>query len=133
MTRTSALALLFAALCVAGPRSANQQLFSSYSVIELTLKAPLGDLFAQDEDAANVSGELSYRDEAGHDVTIDNVTVSERGNTSKQGNECRFPKLKLRLEASDARERSIFRGTAVVKIGTHCGDSPDGALSKKYG
>jgi hypothetical protein len=133
MPTKTALAFLFAALSVAGRRPADQQLFASYSVLELTLKAPLGDLFAQDEDEANVSGILSYRDETGRDVTIEHVAISERGNTSKQENECRFPKLKLRLEASDARERSIFRDSDVVKIGTHCGDSPDGTLSRKYG
>jgi hypothetical protein len=123
-----------AVACIAGQRAVEPDLFSSYSVIELTLKAPLSDLFATDEDDnASVTGALSFRGANGREVTLDNVTVSERGHTSKQANQCRFPKLKLRLERSDARADSIFRNMDIVKIGTHCGESPDGALTKKFG
>ena len=61
------------------------------------------------------------------------VAISVRGNTSKQESECAFPKLKLRFEAGDARDASIFRNAAAVKIGTHCGESDDGSLTTKYG
>jgi hypothetical protein len=129
-----ALVLLIAFACVAVQRAAEPGVFSSYSVIELTLRAPLSDLFAKDDDNdASVTGTLSFRDASGRQVTLDNVAISERGNTSKQANECRFPKLKLRLDKSEARDASMFRNMDTIKLGTHCGESPDGTLTKKYG
>jgi hypothetical protein len=129
-----ALVLAIALACVGVQRAAEPGIFSSYSVVELTLKAPLSDLFAKDEDDnASVTGALSFQDADGRVVTLDNVEVSERGNTSRQASECPFPKLKLRLEKSAAREASVFRNMDTVKLGTHCGESPDGTLTKKYG
>ncbi len=103
--------LLIALACVAGQRAAEPDLFSSDSVIELTLKAPLSDLFAKDENKdASVTGALSFRSADGREVTLDNVAVSERGNTSKQASECRFPKLKLAArEERGARRLDIPR------------------------
>jgi hypothetical protein len=129
----SALALLVAVLSVIGQRPASPDLFSSFAIVEFTLKAPLAELFADERADAAVTGAVSVRGADGGEVTIDHVLVSERGNTSKQENECRFPKLKLRFEASDAREASIFQHKNTVKIGTHCGESADGILTKKYG
>ena len=129
------LALLAAAfLCLGARPPETAGIFSSYSVVELTLKAPLADLFAKDEDEdASVVGTLSYRDANGRDVVLDNVSVSERGNSSRQERECRFPKLRLRFEPGDAREASLFQNMSSVKIGTHCGNSPDDTLTPKYG
>ncbi len=130
----SALAVLIALSTVIAQRAAEPDLFSSYAVVELTLKAPLSDLFAKDaDDDASVTGSVSFRGADGREVTLDHVVVSERGNTSKDARECRFPKLKLRLESGDARESSMFRNMNTVKIGTHCGESPDTSLTKKYG
>jgi hypothetical protein len=128
----SAAVLLVAVLTLA-TSPASPDLFSSYAIVELTLEAPLSDLFAQQEDDdAAVDGKLSYRAPDGGQVVVDHVEVSERGNTSRQQNECRFPKLKLRFAAGRA-DASIFQHMDVVKIGTHCGESPDQTLTKKYG
>ena len=108
-------------------------LFSSYAIVELTLEAPLSDLFAQQEDDdAAVDGKVSYRAPDGGQVVVDDLEVSERGNTSRQQNECRFPKLKVRFAAGTA-DASIFRHMDVVKIGTHCGESPDQTLTRSAG
>src|SRR2546428_3165934 len=116
-------------------------LFSSYSVLDATLEAPLNDLFAkaQAQPEYSVKGTLRYADPAGGQggrgdpVTIDNIDVSVRGNTSKAETECPFPKLKLHFAPGGAAGSSIFSGMKAVKIGTHCGELPGEELSAKFG
>jgi hypothetical protein len=92
--------------------------------IALTLEAPLRELFAKGEENENFSvpGRLSYKDpSSGADVQRD-AQVSVRGHTSRRETECTFPKLKLKFKEGNE-----------LKIGTHCGESADEALSAKYG
>src|SRR5262249_44403004 len=112
------------------------ELFSSYSPIDVSLKAPFDDLFAgaQMDAEYTVAGTISYKDaSSGNNVTIDNVELSVRGRTSKRETECAFPKLKLRFSAAQSVKGSIFNGMKAVKIGTHCGDQADGELTERFG
>jgi hypothetical protein len=88
----------------------------------LTLDAPLSELFQKDSgnEEVAVRGTLSYKGPDGADVSLRDVMVSVRGHTSET--ECSFPKLKLKA-----------KGSGALKIGTHCGETPDDTLSKKYG
>src|SRR5436190_13212010 len=107
------------------------ELFSSYSSVDFSLKAPLDDLFAgaQKDPEYAVTGAVSYKDAStGKEITIEDVEVSVRGRTSKRETECTFPKLKLRFSGPESVERSIFHGMKAVKIGTHCGDQADDEL-----
>ena len=129
-------AILAAGLSLFGAQSAPPapgDLFSSYGVVNVTLEAPLEDLFSKSQNNAEhaVKGVLRFADAAGHDTAIENIDVSVRGNTSKNETECSFPKLKLRFPAGAASP--IFGNVKAVKIGTHCGELPDGQLTPKYG
>lgn len=126
-------AFLVAALLLVPPAA---QLFSSDAPIELTLEAPLQKLFDKgiDDDKFSVQGVLSYRDAGtGADVVVPDVDVSVRGHTSKREAECTFPKLKIKFDKADARERSIFAGLDGLRVGTHCGESPGEERTPKFG
>jgi hypothetical protein len=113
-----------------------ENLFSSYDPLNVTLEAAFDDLLRQmRQDATySVTATLSYMDPNVGDVHLSNVEVSARGHTSLRAGECEFPKLKLKFHATNGRPPgSLFDGVTTVKIGTHCGDSPDDVLSAKYG
>jgi hypothetical protein len=129
---TVALSALGPLATAATDRSPNA-LFSSYDVLPLQLEAPFNDLFAHarvDEEYA-VTGTLSYT-HGGRGVRVDGVKVSVRGNTSRRETECAFPKLKVLLPAN-ADAGPLLAGVASLKIGTHCGESPEDTLTPKYG
>src|SRR5262249_4790065 len=101
----------------------------------LELKAPFNDLFrhARTDEEYEVTGTLTYHDNE-RPVIIDGVTIGVRGNTSRQENECPFPKLKVRLpDAAARRAAPPFDGPSSIKIGTHCGEAPDDGITIKYG
>jgi hypothetical protein len=132
---------LLAALVIVGLASVtarggvNTDVFAGDTPAELTLEAPLTELFDRSEKdpEASVKGQLTWRG-SGSDqgVTLKDVEVSERGHTSRQSRECAFPKLKLDLTDSE-RTGSPLEGVDVLKLGTHCGDRADGELTPKYG
>jgi hypothetical protein len=106
------------------PAAAPVDLLSGNGVIDLTLEAPLQQLFAKgsEDEKFSVPGRVSYKDpSSGVDVQRE-AQVSVRGHTSRRETECSFPKLKLTFKEGDE-----------LKIGTHCGESADDALSPKYG
>lgn len=98
-------------------------IFSSTDPLAITLEAPLRELFAKDEDVNfSVPGVVSYKDPSSGAEAKREAQVSVRGHTSRRETECTFPKLKLKFKEGD-----------VLKIGTHCGEASDEALSPKYG
>ena len=123
--------LAFVALLLsaqAQPPQAEQKLtrlLEGNTPVALTLEAPLQDLFARgaEDEAVTVPGTLRFKDPStGADVELPGLEVSVRGHTSRRETECTFPKLKLKL-----------KGAGSIKIGTHCGEAQDDALSAKYG
>ncbi|MGH9409650.1 MAG: hypothetical protein ACRD1V_09385 [Vicinamibacterales bacterium] len=136
-------ALLAAAACCASisavlgaQRRTVQQpatdVFDGTTAVELTLTAPLRELFTKSEHDQKyfVTGSVAYRDAAAVDTTIDNVDVEVRGHTSQK--ECSFPKLKIDFHKG-ARIPAPFTGLSGFKIGTHCGENPAGAKTSKFG
>lgn len=109
-------------------------LFDGTSSVELTLTAPLTDLFAHDADEhETVRGSLSYRDpSSGTSVVLPDIRVSVRGHTSRRESECSFPKLRIKLPTS-ASAPMPFTGMAGFKIGTHCGEAPPDTLTPNFG
>jgi hypothetical protein len=109
-------------------------LFASGDVLEVTLDAPFDALIAKsrtDQDFS-VRGTLTYADpRTGQTVTLKDVTISTRGNTSRRTTECSFPKLKVVFDAPGGQS-GLFDGPA-IKIGTHCSDKADGELTPKFG
>ena len=120
--------LLFAAAATASA------LFSSYDVVSLQLKAPFNELFdhARTDDTYSVTGTLSFTDN-GEPVTIDGVTLTLRGHTSRRESECRFPKLKVDIPKASKRANGMLAGTGAIRIGTHCGEAPDEGVTASFG
>jgi hypothetical protein len=119
------------ALAVAVAASA---LFSSSEPLPLELRAPFNELFdhARTDERYAVTGALTYRD-GGRPVSIEEVKITLRGNTSRNENECAFPKLKLQLPDGARPSAALFDGMGSIKIGTHCGEAPDEGVTIKYG
>ena len=116
--------LLSSGVLLAQQGAAPADLLAGNGVMALTLEAPLQQLFAkgEDDEKFSVPGRVSYKDpSSGVDVQRE-AQVSVRGHTSRRETECTFPKLKLTFKEGDE-----------LKIGTHCGESADEALSPKYG
>src|SRR5919201_1414908 len=129
------LAIAVSLLSLSAPAKTAATFFSSYDMFEATLTAPLDELFAEihKNPEATVAGTLTYADSAnGEEVTIDVAEISVRGRTSKAETECTFPKLKLRF-ADHSTTGTVFDGMKAVKIGTHCGESPDDELTARFG
>jgi hypothetical protein len=122
-----AVAVLFAVLLSSSASlpqpAAAPDIFTSTDPLTITLEAPLHELFARDdEENFSVPGLVSYADPSSGAVLKREAQVSVRGHTSRRETECTFPKLKLKFKEGD-----------VMRIGTHCGEASDEALSPKYG
>jgi hypothetical protein len=137
MTARLPIAMVLALSALATlPASAGAQspsLFSTYDVLPITLEAPFNELFerAQSNAAYAVTGRLSYTHD-GREVAVEEVKITLRGNTSRRGSECTFPKLKLQLPAS-AAAGPLGAANDSLKLGTHCGEVADDKLTVKYG
>lgn len=127
------LALPMAAALLTVPTgAAPTDLLTGPGTISLTLTAPLADLRsrAARDDKAAVTGTV-HLDPLGGAASFD-VRVSERGHTSRNPEECAFPKLRLEFTSSN-RTDTPFESVDVLKIGTHCGEARPGTLTPKYG
>jgi hypothetical protein len=114
-------------------QTATSPLFSDDDVLQFRLEAPLQKLFdAKGDEDFSVTGTVSYAGPGG-ETTLPGVEIAVRGHTSRRDDECTFPKLKLKFPEGEALDRSPFAGSASVKIGTHCGEAPDGQLTPKFG
>jgi len=121
------IALLSLSLSQAQPRATDKTLpalLNGEETIQLTLEAPLQDLFARgaEDENVSVSGTLKIKEGNGSDTELAGLEVSVRGHTSRRETECTFPKLKLKLKDGGS-----------LKIGTHCGETADATLTAKYG
>src|SRR3954464_15785836 len=108
------------------PGSPPPELFSRDTPLRVTLEAPFDDLFsgARRDPDYSVSGTLTYEEEAGgREWRIEHVEIATRGHTSRQQEECDFPKLKVKLDsAGGGAAGPLFDGIRSLKIATHCGD-----------
>jgi hypothetical protein len=129
-----ACAAMVSCACIAAAAPAGSpSLFSTYDPLALTLTAPFDDLFANARTNAeySVTGSVSYANGGGQPITLDNVTITLRGHTSRRESECTFPKLKLHF--ASAPPDGVFAGVGAVKVGTHCGDSATDTLTARFG
>src|SRR5439155_10244321 len=103
-------------------------------IVSLQIKAPSNELFdhARTDDTNSVTGTLSFTDN-GAPVTIDGVTLTLRGHTSRRESECRFPKLKVDIPKASKRANGMLAGTGAIRIGTHCGEAPDEGVTASFG
>jgi hypothetical protein len=109
--------------------------YSNHQIIDLRLEGPFPGLFARarrDPDY-EITATLSYLEPGSRRRTrLSGVLVSTRGHTSRQSNECVFPKLKLRFDSA-LPESSMFAGIRTLKLGTHCADLPGQQLTPRFG
>lgn len=114
------VSLLLSSSLPAAQRPAKlSSLLEGRDVVAIRLEAPLQRLFetGKQDEGVFVQGTLTS-----NGAVFSDVEVSVRGHTSRNEDECTFPKLKLKL-----------KGAGSLRIGTHCGDAPDDQLSSKYG
>jgi hypothetical protein len=123
---------MFARLFLVAAVSASA-LFSSYDTVSLTLTAPFAGLFehARGDDDYGVQGTLTY-DDGVEEVTVEDLRIKVRGNSSKRESECSFPKLRVEFPKGARAAGGLFEGLSSIKIGTHCGDA-DRGLTADYG
>jgi hypothetical protein len=110
-----------------------RSILSEPTVARVTIEAPMGELLAHagSADDVHVMGRVTL-DDGDRSATLDSVRISLRGHTSRRTSECDFPKLKLEFARSN-RSGTPFERVAAIKVGTHCGDRPDSALTSRYG
>jgi hypothetical protein len=131
----AALVWVTSAVCAA------QALFPSADLIDVRLEAPFDQLFGDRSGDVSVRGVLTYT--RGDASTAADVEVSTRGHTSLRETECQFPKLRIEFAGArrprpagtgeQERQASPFDDLESVKIGTHCGESPDERLTPRFG
>lgn len=93
-------------------------LFASHELLELTLDAPLRQVFRErSEDPEEYPAMLSYETASGR-VTVD-LDISTRGHFRLQRNICTFPPLRLDFP-KDSVAGTLFEGQNRVKLVTHC-------------
>src|SRR5438105_5038369 len=81
------------------PLVATSGLFARGDVVDLTIRAPLSDLFRQGRSTRGyrVAASVTFAEPRGSRRTVDGVELETRGHTSLRLSECSFPKLKLRV------------------------------------
>jgi hypothetical protein len=112
---------------------ATSALFSATDPLQLEIEAPLRDLVTHERaDDYAITGAMTVVVD-GKPVRIDGVRISLRGHTSRRETECDFPKLKVAFPERTGGKIPLFAGLNSIKLGTHCGEAPDGTLTPKYG
>ena len=103
-------------------------LFSSDRVLEITIEAPLGDIFRhRGGDRVAYPGRLELTGEGGGtEVTgLQDVELRTRGQTRLDKRICPFPPLSLKFRRKDVAG-TLFEGQRRLKVVTHCRDDDDG-------
>ena len=133
------LTLSSLSLGVANVPAPDPAFFSTRDVLTLRLEGPFNELFTRAgqnltevDTSSAVTGTLAVT-QRGRDTAIEGVQIAVRGHTSRRPGECPFPKLKVTVPANHASAQAALGGQTVLKIGTHCGDSPGDIITKKYG
>lgn len=97
-----------------------ERLFRSRAALEMTLRAPLNELF-KDRDTIKVktvTGSIELVDERKGAVTLP-VTLETRGHFRLRHSTCSFPPLKVTFD-KEAAKGTVFNDQKSLKLGTHC-------------
>ena len=101
-------------------KSEPQRLFRSREVLEITLRAPLKELF-KNRDTLNVkpvAGTIEFTDAKAGAVSIP-VGLETRGHFRLKSSTCSFAPLKVRVDKEKAKGTE-FSGQGGLKLVTHC-------------
>jgi hypothetical protein len=104
--------------------------FAGPAVARLSIRAPLSTLFARaaKDESFDVPATIAFASSPGDPLeALGKTTLAVRGNTSRR--DCTFAKLDVRFKDHDGPAADL-RG---LKVNTHCGEAPDGTLTRKYG
>ena len=119
--RLAGLAICLAVIVAAGAGATAEGLYGSHEVLQLTLKAPLHEIFQQKDNDFERGGFLELP--SGRVVPL---TLSTFGKSRLEA--CPFPPLKISVLPEDA-SGTLFEGQETLRLVTHCGA---GAGSDRY-
>lgn len=124
LTRVVLAMFLFLPLIVAAQGAESTQLvetqplFSSHSVLNIRIKAPLTQLMRERSNEHYLDGTLSYTDASGVVHTLD-LKLRTRGEYRRQRKTCSFAPLRLNFRKKQVAE-TVFAGQDKLKLVTHC-------------
>jgi len=95
-----------------------QPLFSSHSVLDVRIDAPITRLMKERPDVEYLDGTFSYTDAAGQDHNFD-LKLRTRGKFRRQTSTCRFAPIRLNFKKGQLAD-SDFDGQDKLKLVTHC-------------
>jgi hypothetical protein len=112
---------LAAAVGPTRPASQERPLFTSHEVAELTIRAPLEDIFQhRGDESEEYAGVVVIHGPSAECDTVD-VEIRTRGHSRLQKRICRFPPLRLDFPKSGVAG-TLFEGQDKLKLVTHCQD-----------
>ncbi len=98
-------------------------LFSSHSVLNIRIEAPLTQLMQERSDEEYLDGKLSYTDALGVAHTLD-LKLRTRGEYRRQRKTCSFAPIRLNFRKKQVAE-TVFAGQDKLKLITHCKTNSD--------
>ena len=122
--RLSVIPLLFclSAASAQEPESEASQagiLFTSNTLLELTIEAPLKTIFREREQESEYhDATVSYSGADGTEVVLE-IGLKTRGKFRLKRSTCNFPPLRLNIKTGDA-VGTLFEGEDRLKLVTHC-------------
>jgi len=93
-----------------------KELFASDQTLDITIRAPWGDIIRDKTNQNPYPATLEYTDAQGQTHSFP-LTVGRRGLTRQTV--CKFPPIKLRIE-KEAVKGTLFSGQRSLKLVTHC-------------
>jgi hypothetical protein len=103
------------------PASQELPLFASHEVVELTIRAPLENVFQhRDDESEEYAGVVVVHGPSAECDTVD-VEIRTRGHSRLQERICSFPPLRLDFPKSGVAG-TLFEGQDKLKLVTHCQD-----------
>jgi len=105
-------------------KGANQILFESSDVLELTIEAPLKTIFKEREQESSYHpGVMVLESTDGSRARLE-IQVKTRGKFRLDRRNCGFPPLRIKFKSKQV-ENTVFEGQDRLKLVTHCQDKRD--------
>jgi len=104
-----------------GPDKELNPLFSSHSLLDVLIEAPITQLMQERPDEDYLDGKLSYTDAAGATHTVD-LRLRTRGKYRNQKRICSFAPIRLNFRKKQVAGTE-FAGQDKLKLVTHCKSS----------
>lgn len=100
--------------------SSDTALFESQEILEVKLQANFEKLLKdRSDERPSYTAVLTYIDESGEEIQMDNLKLKIRGNFRRKRSTCSFPPLRINF-AKKKTKGTIFEGQDKLKLVTHC-------------